>query len=104
MTDDELIKAIRASLSGGEAPAPATVEAVLEAEVAFGFPIPLILRRLYLEVANGGFGPRFDVMGVRGHNYFTGGDYADIVDLYGEGPSGDGEYGPPGMAWLLDWG
>jgi hypothetical protein len=36
---------------------PALAEAVEEAEGAIGFRIPRLLRRLYLEVANGGFGP-----------------------------------------------
>ena len=104
MIDDELIEEIRASLVGRESPEPATDDAVLEAEAAIGFPIPLVLRRLYLEVANGGFGPRFAVMGVQGHDYFTGGDYADIVDRYGDGPGDDRVYGFPGLVALLDWG
>ncbi|MFE0593847.1 SMI1/KNR4 family protein [Micromonospora echinospora] len=42
---------------------PASVQAVDEAEQALGHPLPPLLRRIYLEVANGGFGP---VMGVAG--------------------------------------
>ncbi|MDG4807360.1 hypothetical protein O7634_11425 [Micromonospora sp. WMMD1120] len=42
---------------------PATPEAVNEAERVLGYPLPPLLRRLYLEVANGGFGP---VLGVAG--------------------------------------
>jgi len=103
MTDEELIEAVRASLAGRNVPDPATEEAVLEAEAAIGFPIPQILRRVYLEVANGGFGPRFDVMGVRGHNYFVGGDYADIVECYGS-PDTNDPFPMSGKVWLLDWG
>jgi aminoglycoside phosphotransferase len=104
MTDDELTEAVRASLSGRRAPQPATQEAVLEAEAAIGFLVPTVLRRLYVEVANGGFGPRFAVMGVRGHDYFTCDDYADIVESYGDGPDEESEYGFPGLVWPLDWG
>jgi hypothetical protein len=103
VTDDELIEAVRASLAGRRAPEPATQD-VLEAEAAIGFPLPTVPRRLYLEVANGGFGPQFGVMGVRGHNYFTCYDYADIVESYGDGRDEDDEHGFPGLVWLLDWG
>jgi hypothetical protein len=40
---------------------PATEEQARDSERALGFPIPLLLRRLYLEVANGGFGPKYGV-------------------------------------------
>ncbi|CCH18224.1 SMI1/KNR4 family protein [Micromonospora lupini] len=42
---------------------PASVQAVDDAEQALGYPLPPLLRRVYLEVANGGFGP---VLGVAG--------------------------------------
>lgn len=38
---------------------PATPEMVEAAERDFGYPFPSLLRRLYLEVANGGFGPGY---------------------------------------------
>lgn len=40
---------------------PAEVDA---AEEALGFPIPPLLRRLYVEVGNGGFGPAYGLLGV----------------------------------------
>ncbi|MFF0151836.1 hypothetical protein [Micromonospora sp. NPDC005203] len=42
---------------------PASVPAVDDAERVLGHPLPPLLRRIYLEVANGGFGP---VLGVAG--------------------------------------
>ncbi|MEU8283906.1 hypothetical protein AB0C01_06160 [Micromonospora sp. NPDC048905] len=42
---------------------PASVHAVDDAEGLLGHPLPPLLRRIYLEVANGGFGP---VLGVAG--------------------------------------
>ena len=40
--------------------------AVDEAEVVIGTHLPGLLRRLYLEVGNGGFGPGYGVLGVAG--------------------------------------
>ncbi|MEV5210412.1 hypothetical protein AB0K35_23355 [Micromonospora sp. NPDC053740] len=42
---------------------PASVQAVNDAERVLGYPLPPLLRRIYVEVANGGFGP---VLGVAG--------------------------------------
>jgi hypothetical protein len=44
---------------------PATPGAVAEAERALGYSLPRLLRRLYLEVGNGGFGPGYGILGVR---------------------------------------
>jgi hypothetical protein len=38
-------------------PAPATTAALDQAEAQLGLPLPALLRRLYLDVADGGFGP-----------------------------------------------
>src|SRR5258708_27179168 len=40
---------------------PATEEQLLATEEALGFPLPPALRALYLQVANGGFGPGYDI-------------------------------------------
>jgi hypothetical protein len=45
-------------------PRPATPEQVAAAEAALGVPLPGLLRRLYLEVANGGFGPGYGIVGL----------------------------------------
>lgn len=56
---------------------PAPAEAVREAEGIIGFPLPPLLRRLYLEVADGGFGPNEGVLGLAaGHGGRT------ALDLY----------------------
>ncbi|WP_149261996.1 hypothetical protein [Actinomadura sp. K4S16] len=47
---------------------PAPPSAVAEAEELAGRPLPSLLRRLYLEVGNGGFGPGYGLLGLRdGH-------------------------------------
>jgi SMI1-KNR4 cell-wall len=45
---------------------PVSPEAIAEAERALSYPFPGLLRRLLLEVGNGGFGPGYGVIGVRG--------------------------------------
>jgi hypothetical protein len=47
---------------------PASVIALRDAETQLGFNIPPLLRSIYLNVANGGFGPGYGVIGtVGGH-------------------------------------
>jgi SMI1 / KNR4 family (SUKH-1) len=47
-------------------PAPASEEQLADAERRLGFALPPLLRRLYAEVANGGFGPGPGILGVKG--------------------------------------
>jgi hypothetical protein len=73
----------------------ATLELVWEAEEQLGFALPPLLRRAYLEVANGGFGPGYGVMGIR--HGFTDDLKNTVVDLYRSYCQGD----PEDPAW--DW-
>jgi hypothetical protein len=73
---------------------PASLEAVDEAERILGHALPPLLRRLYLEVANGGFGP--DVLGVAGGHQDDLGRTA--VDMLRQG------YDPPGLWPVASWG
>jgi hypothetical protein len=53
---------------------------VEEAERLIGLPLPSQLRRLYLEVGNGGFGPGYGILGLRGGH---GDDYRHTaIELY----------------------
>ena len=45
-------------------PAPATAAQVDEAEAVIGAPLPGLLRRAYLEIANGGFGPGAGLLAI----------------------------------------
>ena len=56
VTDEEIIQRIRAEAPTGELRPPAPPEAVAEVEVAVGHAMPPLLKRIYLEVADGGFG------------------------------------------------
>jgi hypothetical protein len=58
----------------------ATMAEVDAAEAALGFAIPQLLRRLYLEVGNGGFGPNYGLIGVPTISSVPGA--ADILALY----------------------
>jgi hypothetical protein len=49
-----------------ELPSPAPKAALDEAEARLGFPLPAPLRRVYAEVANGGFGPGGGLLSVEG--------------------------------------
>lgn len=45
---------------------PASEEQAQETEARLGFPLPSLLRTLYLNVANGGFGPGTGIRGIDG--------------------------------------
>ncbi|MEU5532080.1 SMI1/KNR4 family protein [Streptomyces sp. NPDC020362] len=101
MIDDEVVEAVRTAARGRSLPPPAAPEAVTAAEDVIGFPVPPLLRRLYTEVANGGFGPAEGVLGVRGGH--AQGHFLDIAELYQEGPDPSGTV-PAGLVLMYDWG
>jgi hypothetical protein len=71
---------------------PATEAAVEEAEHVLGLPLPPLLRRLYLEVGNGGFGPGQGILGLAGdHRGRT------ALDLYRHA------HGSSPLAFYPDW-
>jgi hypothetical protein len=45
-------------------PRPASPDLVAGAEQTLGFSLPPLLRRIYLEVADGGFGPGYGLFGI----------------------------------------
>ncbi|MGW3121536.1 SMI1/KNR4 family protein [Streptomyces sp. NPDC001107] len=102
MTEDEIVDAVRTAMASKGPTPPASPDAVAEAERVVGYPLPALLRRLYLEVANGGFGPRGGVLGVSGGKWR--GDWADIVDVYEAFSSAPDSEVPDGFVWLFEWG
>jgi hypothetical protein len=74
---------------------PAIASQVNAAEIALGFAIPEFLRRLYVEIGNGGFGPNYGLFGVPTlpPTPFT----ADIVVLYQQYSETDPNY--PAHQW-----
>lgn len=117
MTEDELITSLtrlrrrilkpRVVVSWPQKlPPVATEEQIARAEARFGFPIPRLLRRIYREVANGGFGPGYGLIGIEDGNARKSG--LDVVGIYESQLHADTE--DPGWEWplklvpLFDWG
>lgn len=104
MTQDELVEAIRAGIASRAAPASADRDRIAEFEQISGHRLPPLLARLLTEVANGGFGPRNAVFGVRGHNWHTNGMFEDMTEA-ALAARNDPEYAH--LSWcvpLIDWG
>ena len=59
---------------------PASSESIDKAENELGFPLPDILKFIYLNVANGGIGPGYHILGVFGGHASDEGD--TISELY----------------------
>ncbi len=67
----------------GFAYVPASEEQLRATEAALGFPLPPLLRALYAEVANGGFGPGGGIQGaLGGYGSRTDEPARTIVDDY----------------------
>lgn len=80
-TDEEIVAKIREFAEKNELPQPAPAAAADELEAALGQPMPPLLRRIYCEVANGGFGIDGDVVSLTD----TGKWYSDeesLTDIY----------------------
>jgi hypothetical protein len=111
MTEQELVEAIRTrivapakriDMTTVDTPplyAAASTTAVEAAEAQVGFNLPALLRRLYTEVGNGGFGPSAGLVGVeRGHPDVNGRNISALyADLRAQG-------WPEGLLPLCDWG
>ncbi|MBC8101961.1 MAG: SMI1/KNR4 family protein [Cytophagales bacterium] len=59
---------------------PTTPEKIAAAEATLGFSLPPLLKRLYVEVANGGFGPGYGIAGLDGCGADEGN--SDLLALY----------------------
>lgn len=99
--DDELVRkaeAYGASMNRPverPLPAPATSEALAAAEARMGVTIPPLLRSLYAEVANGGFGPGSGIIGITGG--WTDDHGRTIEDLFEMMSEGDPD--EPSWSW-----
>ncbi|ANP55648.1 hypothetical protein J2Z21_005719 [Streptomyces griseochromogenes] len=106
MTEDELIEAVRAAVADRDLPPPAAPADVVGAERAIGSPMPRLLRRLYLEVANGGFGIWPCVSLTDTGRWYS--DERDLVEAHRNFVSSLGDPGfppaPPSVVPLMDRG
>jgi hypothetical protein len=88
---------------------PTTWEAVKDAVKELGFPLPPLLGRLWVEVANGGFGPGYGLFGLAGGHVAQGSELtvADgyLMDLDEPGSEVLYEGGwPKKLVRICDWG
>lgn len=82
-------------------PPPASPAAIEEAESLVGAPLPRLLASLY-DLANGGFGPGYGVLGLRGG--FTDDMDRTAMDILDEVPKGFWPGMPSGLLPLCHWG
>lgn len=83
---------------------PATVEQIEAAEQELGFKLPRLLQEIYSQVANGGFGPGYGILGLP-PNGATDDEGETVVSLYGVlpiGSPGDPKYTNPDFEFI-DW-
>ncbi|MCY1136942.1 SMI1/KNR4 family protein [Actinoplanes sp. Pm04-4] len=116
MTEDEVFDAVMVRVAMGrmtDSPesrvqAPASAEALDEAERVIGYPFPPLIRRLYGEVANGGFGPFGGVEGVGGGHESAGGAgmLAEYVEWRDTEIPDDSDFPAwmPGVVFFCDFG
>lgn len=64
--------------------APATEAQLRATETHLGFPLPPLLRALYTQVANGGFGPAYGIIGAQ--DGFPGSGGGTLESFYPHGP------------------
>lgn len=111
MTEDELVESMRRRNELHPACPVASLGQIDAAEVRLGFALPRLIRRLYLEVGNGGFGPGYGrgVFGVEG-GYATdicgGGSIVDVYAALRKAPPAapTEERWPLQLLPLCDWG
>lgn len=82
-------------------PGPASPHAIVEAENLVGSALPALLRDLYAE-ANGGFGPGYGLLGLRGG--YTDDMHRTAIDILAEAPQGLWPGMPTGLLPLCHWG
>ncbi len=85
---------------------PASAEAIEEAEKSLDFALPPLLKRVLLEIGNGGFGPGHGLLGVRGGATDEHG--SSLVDLYdglsAANPEDRGWSWPKHLVPICPWG
>lgn len=101
VTDDELVLAVRTHVADRGLPGPASADDVTAFERMVGHPMPDLLKRIYLEVANGGFGPWEVVSVTETDDWFS--DCSDITMAY-RGFALPDDVLPSGIVPLMDRG
>ncbi|MBY8815437.1 SMI1/KNR4 family protein [Streptomyces cinereoruber] len=104
MTDiEELVRrvAAKAKATSTTLPPAATAEEVAEAEAILGFTLPPLLASLYREVANGGYGPDYQLLPLIGEGHTILSEYRSERSASAEEET---PYWPADVLPILDWG
>lgn len=89
---------------------PTTAEAIAAAEAKIGVRLPPLLHAIYSEIANGGIGPGYGLIGVAGTPYHRGWAYNDDTDTVPDlaatylDVTSCTTYWPPQLVPVCDWG
>lgn len=83
---------------------PATQEQVVKAERLLGFELPELLRQLYLQVGNGGFGPGYGLISLPGGATDDGDSLIDRYHRCRTVPDDDEPEWPKGLLMVCHWG
>ncbi|WNO73382.1 SMI1/KNR4 family protein [Streptomyces sp. AM8-1-1] len=93
--------AAKAKTPGSAMSAPVSADQLATAEAELGFPLPPLLARLYREIANGGYGPDYQLLPLVGAERTVLSEYhaERSASAEEESPSW-----PAGVVPILDWG
>ncbi|MGV6851670.1 MAG: SMI1/KNR4 family protein [bacterium] len=93
-------------ISKRESGTPASEEAIAEAEQNIGYSFPPLILQIYSEVANGGIGPGYQILGVKGgHTSDEGDSISELyLALYDKDPEDPEWQWPKGIVPFCHWG
>ncbi|MEU7073096.1 SMI1/KNR4 family protein [Streptomyces narbonensis] len=93
--------AAKARATSTTLPPAASAEEVASAEAVLGFPLPPLLASLYREVANGGYGPDYQLLPLVGAGRTVLSEYQSERSASAKDET---PYWPAGVLPILDWG
>ncbi len=82
MHDNDLLRLLRARAESESRNGPASAPAVADFERAAGLRLPTFYARLLTEVANGGFGPGFGIVGIPPDGFVDDDLGGDLLEAY----------------------
>jgi hypothetical protein len=83
---------------------PASEGDVEDTERELGFSIPTLLKCCYLKIGNGGFGPGYGIIGVKGGRASDHGTLAEIYRLFQHDQAAEGQEWKAGLLPFCSWG
>ena len=108
MDEPLVLEAVRRRIqeAAGATYAPATADAVAATERSLGFRLPPLYVQLLTQVANGGFGPGFGLIGLPPDGFVDTDLPGDLVSTYllGRGAVERGLRTPEALVVLCTWG